>query len=497
MIGNRAFCQVVAREPPMIAPPNRQLPGGLPKDAQMVDLDKIEYTQPGIAFSTREKQTLGRMAAWMLKYGWRLSQPADIVKMADGRLVSLDHRRLWAAQRAGLKQVSARVHAADDALSNDVAGRFAIQRGQVPMGTNPVTNKPWQGGDRPKTWGDAVRFRSAVQEFGKAGHDSDIGYNPGTLPGGAGVRDRRFPPTGSKDPPRRMQPGDFDRQEPYAGGGTAVKSGGNVKTIPSGRVTQGTVDTSKTPPQKTGGGGGGEPSVIVDPDLQGGGNKGGGANKGAGARSTSRPAGGSFDDDNPTDITGGEDMARSGLDPNPTLLGMLAQWLWGNDFQRALQEKADALMLKQINEEIEQRLKGLAYLTIGLQSRGDIVYAQITIEHTITTMGKYDSPLRVMDLVGLRVSEWFRRDRDSSTFEGVSTVKETNSYALRLHPLVIDSVASNLAQQIASSTSPPRRDLLQRCLTRLREKGPKVPAFSFLGGECLDVLPMGSKPPSR
>ena len=71
----------------------------------MVDLAKLEYTQPGISFSTRDRDTgeersVGRMAAEMKKTGWDVSKPADVVKMSDGRLVSLDHRRLWAADRA-------------------------------------------------------------------------------------------------------------------------------------------------------------------------------------------------------------------------------------------------------------------------------------------------------------------------------------------------------------------------------------------------------------
>jgi len=217
------------------------MPAGpqLPADAQMVDLNKIEYTQPGISFSTKnrdtgESQSVG-MAAQMMKTGWDVSQPADIVKLSDGRLVSLDHRRLWAADRAGLKQVSARVHAETQALDAATAKRFAIEGKGVPTGTNPVTNQPWKAGDRPKTWGDAIRFRSAVQGFGKAGQQGKIGYNPGVLPGGAGVRDPNFPATGSKDMPMRVQPGPFNRDEPYTGGGTVMKGGGKRTTVPSGR----------------------------------------------------------------------------------------------------------------------------------------------------------------------------------------------------------------------------------------------------------------------
>jgi len=246
----------------------------------MVELSKIEYTQPGISFSTKDRATgeqrsVGRMAAQMRRSGWDVSQPADIVRMRDGRLVSLDHRRMWAAERAGnITHVSARVHAETARLSAAEKTRFAIDKKGVPSGTNPVTNQAWKAGDKPGNWGDAVRFRSAVQEFGKAGKQGTIGYDPGRLAadaeGNVGTRDPKFPAAGSKDLPMRVQPGPLTRHEPYQGAGTVIK-GGKRTTVQSGAGANaaGEIRPRSTPP--AGGTSGGGPNVVVDPSLQAGG----------------------------------------------------------------------------------------------------------------------------------------------------------------------------------------------------------------------------------
>jgi hypothetical protein len=46
----------------------------------------------------------------------------------------------------------------------------------------------------------------------------------------------------------------------------------------------------------------------------------------------------------------------------------------------------------------------------------------------------------------------------------------------------------------ASAKSQQESAKLERCRRALLSKGPHVPSFGFLGGECIDVLPM-DKPP--
>jgi len=237
----------IARWP---TPPNRQLGPGpqLPADAQMVELTKIEYTQADISFKTGGGESLGRMAARMRRTGWDISQPADVVKMNDGRLVSLDHRRLWAANRAGITQVSVRIHSESEVLAADTAARFEIEKGRVPQGTNPRTGTTWKAGDAPRTWGEAVSFRSAGQGFSKVGRGSKSGFDPTALPGG--VRDPSFPATGSKDMPMRVQPGPLEQRIDPTAGGSIIKSGGVRRNVPTGKIVTGAQPPTRTVAQR-------------------------------------------------------------------------------------------------------------------------------------------------------------------------------------------------------------------------------------------------------
>jgi hypothetical protein len=381
---------VIARTP--LPPPSRQLGAGtpdphapqLPADAQMVDLDKIEYTQPGVSFTTSEGETLGRMAARIRRDGWDVSLPADIVKMDDGRLVSLDHRRLWAAARSGVvKQVSARVHAESDKLTAATASRFGIKKGGVPSGANPAKDAPWKAGDVPGTWGDVVRFRSVVQRFGKAGKQGILGIDPTGLPGG-GVRDPSFPAAGSKVPPMRVQPGPFEeRIDPTAN--ASMIEGGDVGTGPPG-----------------GGGGWGGPTVETDiPGTITTSTT--TARARARTNSNSAPHGGEdLEEGGSVDITAEEEQAMSGGSSGPSLLEMVGQWL-NKDFTQRQMDEMVKTSLRQVEEEIPKRLKALEFVTMGLQNHGDIAYAQITVRRTTTANGD------VIDLESVKVSSWYRK----------------------------------------------------------------------------------------
>ena len=73
------------------------------------------------------------------KEGWTCD-PIDIVVMRDGKLTSLDNRRLFAAKYTNT-DVQANVHAFDSALSAAETSRFTV------------------GKNVPKTWGEAALFR--------------------------------------------------------------------------------------------------------------------------------------------------------------------------------------------------------------------------------------------------------------------------------------------------------------------------------------------------
>ena len=76
----------------------------------------------------------------MKKHGWLKNKDIDVVKMADGTLISVDNKRVLAASRAGI-DVRAKVRFGDEKLSSEMAIRFTTREGT------------------PTTWGEAIRFR--------------------------------------------------------------------------------------------------------------------------------------------------------------------------------------------------------------------------------------------------------------------------------------------------------------------------------------------------
>ena len=81
----------------------------------------------------------------------------DVVVMPDGRLTSIDNRRLTAAQGYGAEQVKVRIRAGEDVLT-----------------TNEVRRLSWKDADGttyfPRTWAEAIRTRIVKQgpEFNSA-----------------------------------------------------------------------------------------------------------------------------------------------------------------------------------------------------------------------------------------------------------------------------------------------------------------------------------------
>lgn len=201
---------LVQRDSPSSAGPLQLPPGpSLPSGVEMVPLNQLEFTQADISNTFEETETgrqvsVGRMAARMRLTGWDRNRPATVVRMPNGRLVSLDHRRLWAAQQANVREVSVRIHNANDKMPDDQARRFEIRRRRVPSGVNTRTGNPWRRGDRPVYWGDAVRFRSATQQFADTVRLTTAGPFRGQ-PANA-TRDPSFPAEGSPGTPMRLPP---------------------------------------------------------------------------------------------------------------------------------------------------------------------------------------------------------------------------------------------------------------------------------------------------
>ncbi|MCE9992694.1 hypothetical protein LZ633_11905 [Enterobacter asburiae] len=103
-----------------------------------------------IRFSQNSVNGTAELVKSMKTNGWR-GDPIDVVRMADGKLTTIDNTRVLAASRAGIK-VAARIHNASDTLPPDLAGRFTTKKGT------------------PSTWGEAIDLRIGKQSAGYRNH---------------------------------------------------------------------------------------------------------------------------------------------------------------------------------------------------------------------------------------------------------------------------------------------------------------------------------------
>jgi hypothetical protein len=90
----------------------------------------------------------------MRQNGWN-DNPANrptIVEHPDGRLTTLDHRRLVAADEAGITEVPARVVQASDPVPATDAGRYRLQ---IDI-TDPSTGRSYSRGAVPDNYGEAA-----------------------------------------------------------------------------------------------------------------------------------------------------------------------------------------------------------------------------------------------------------------------------------------------------------------------------------------------------
>ncbi len=132
----------------------------------------VKFSQKDVAPTTGDGAlTIDQLTASMKSGGWK-GDPIDVVEFPDERgLVSIDNRRLLAAQRAELKQIPMRYHAPSE--------KFQVPQARIDEGF--VLDKPIRrvgdqlvvGGNKgeivyakgtvPDTWEEAVLFRTANQ----------------------------------------------------------------------------------------------------------------------------------------------------------------------------------------------------------------------------------------------------------------------------------------------------------------------------------------------
>lgn len=161
----------------------------------------LKFSQKDVAPKTGDgKLTVEELTESMRSGGWK-GDPIEIVEMPDGTKVSLDNRRLLAAQNAGLKEIPVLYHSPAEPIPATVAAeRFTLKNTirQLPDGTLVVGGNKgtvlFAKGAVPKNYGEAALFRTA---------------NQGNLKSGAG----KFPLYGRYEQPLIRQP------QPTEGGG--------------------------------------------------------------------------------------------------------------------------------------------------------------------------------------------------------------------------------------------------------------------------------------
>ncbi len=124
-----------------------------------VSLANVRYTQKTAQGTLEDGTRIDDVAAHMRQNGWDYTtEQPNMVDWGDG-YATLDHRRLIAANRAGLQEVGANVHLPDEPLPASQLTRFENRRNF----TDPVTGESYRKGQFAQTWGEAALFRAAKQ----------------------------------------------------------------------------------------------------------------------------------------------------------------------------------------------------------------------------------------------------------------------------------------------------------------------------------------------
>lgn len=173
----------------------------MPEDGPPVALLSGMEAPTGLKFSQKDvgpktgdgKLTIEQMTENMKKGGWN-GDPIHVVELADGSKVSLDNRRLLAAQNAGLKEIPVLYHSPAEKVDPKWAERgFELEVNIRKLDDGSLVVGGTQGGivyekeAIPSTYGEAALFRTA---------------NQGNLKGAR----TRFPLYGSYDQPVVRRP---------------------------------------------------------------------------------------------------------------------------------------------------------------------------------------------------------------------------------------------------------------------------------------------------
>jgi hypothetical protein len=182
----------------------------------------IKFSQKDVGPVLGDKQTpFADLVDSLRKEGWK-GEPIDVVELRDGSKVSLDNRRLLAAQMAGMKEIPVAYHPPNEPFPAARAASDAFEL-KVPIRRLPDEQLVIGGQDgevafakgyHPKTYGEAAMVRTA---------------NQGNVKGGG-----RFPLWGTTDQPLvRGQKAPGGTPGGPGGGGTVPVTAGAGGTAPS------------------------------------------------------------------------------------------------------------------------------------------------------------------------------------------------------------------------------------------------------------------------
>lgn len=147
------------------------------QEISYVPLDKVHNSQAHVSYEMKGG-TIDSVASDMKQNGWdRTKGVPDMVDWGNGEYQTLDHRRIEAARRAGLQEVPARLHSPAEGISDEQAARLRLdERLHDPRFNKALAELEGEVGklrgveglklsssEEPRSWGEAVLFRSARQ----------------------------------------------------------------------------------------------------------------------------------------------------------------------------------------------------------------------------------------------------------------------------------------------------------------------------------------------
>lgn len=130
-----------------------------------VELKSIRSTQATISVKTGEGVPVLNVASEMKLNGWDLSKGAPDLVQLDNGFMTLDHRRLVAADWAGREMVPGNIHGFNEQLPLAFKQSARFSSFESPVAFSDVgTRTTFYRGDLPDTWGQAGMIRSLQQQ---------------------------------------------------------------------------------------------------------------------------------------------------------------------------------------------------------------------------------------------------------------------------------------------------------------------------------------------